>query len=100
LLELERVRHYLSVIMRYGFHYSRYHKVLEGYCDSNWILNVDAITLTATIGYVFTHGGATIQWRLCKHNILMRSTIEGELSALYIYIYIYIYIVFRALGSI
>jgi hypothetical protein len=80
LLELERVRHYLSVITRYGLHYSRYHMVLEGYCGSNWILNADAIK--ATIGYVFTHGGAIIEWRLCKYNILMGSTIEGELSAL------------------
>jgi hypothetical protein len=54
--------------------------VLEGYCGSNWILNADAIK--ATIGYVFTHGGAIIEWRLCKYNILMGSTIEGELSAL------------------
>jgi hypothetical protein len=38
--------------------------------------------LYATSGYIFTLGGAAVSWRSYKHAILMRSTIEAELTAL------------------
>jgi hypothetical protein len=44
--------------MSYGIHYIRYPRVLEGYSDSNWILNADEIK--ATSGYVFTLGGGAV----------------------------------------
>jgi hypothetical protein len=35
---LERVLRYLKGTMSYGIHYTVYPRVLEGYCDANWIL--------------------------------------------------------------
>jgi hypothetical protein len=76
---LERVMHYLVGTMEYGIHYSGFPAVLEGYSDANWISDLDE--LYATSGYVFTLGGA-VSWRSCKQMILMRSTMEAELTAL------------------
>jgi len=47
---------------------------------SNWISDIDE--LYATSGYVFTIGGGAVSWRSCKQTILMRSTMEAELTAL------------------
>ena len=48
---LERVMYYLKGTVSYGIHYTGYPKVLEGYCDANWISDADV--LKATSGYVF-----------------------------------------------
>jgi hypothetical protein len=72
--------HYLAGTMDYRIHYSGYPTVLEGYNDANWISDTDG--LYATSGYVFTLGGAAVSWRSCKQTILMRSTMEAELTAL------------------
>ena len=72
--------HYLLGTMSYDLHYSRYPSILEGYSDSNWISDADEIY--ATSGYAFTLGGAAVSWRSCKQTILMRSTMEAELTAL------------------
>jgi hypothetical protein len=48
---LERVLCYLKETMSYGIHCTRYLRVLEGYCDANWISNADE--LYATSRYVF-----------------------------------------------
>nr|CAH65753.1 OSIGBa0123D13.2 [Oryza sativa] len=77
---LERVMRYLKVTMELGLQYTGYHAVLEGYSDSNWISDVDEIK--ATSGYVFTLGGSAVSWRSSKQTILMRSTMEAELTAL------------------
>src|SRR6266498_5010809 len=77
---LERVMRYLRGTMSYEIHYSRHPAVLEGYSDSNWISDVDE--LYATSGYVFTLGGGAVSWRSCKQTILMRSTMEAELTTL------------------
>jgi hypothetical protein len=66
--------------MSYGIHYTGYHRVLEGYCDANWISDADEIY--ATSGYVFSLGGDAISWKSCKKTILTRSTMEAELTAL------------------
>ena len=66
--------------MSYWIHYSGHPAVLEGYSDSNWISDVDE--LYATSGYVFTLGGGAISWRSCKQTILMRSSMESELTDL------------------
>jgi len=47
---------------------------------SNWISDIDE--LYATSGYVFTIGGGAVSWWSCKQTILMRSTMEAELTAL------------------
>jgi hypothetical protein len=77
---LERVLRYLKGTMSYGIHYTGYPRVLEGYCDANWISDADEIY--ATSRYVFSLGGGTVSWKSCKQTILMRSTMEAELTAL------------------
>jgi hypothetical protein len=72
--------HYLAGIMDYIILYSGYPAVLEGYNYANCISDVDE--LYATSGYVFTLDDAAILWRSCKQTILMRSTIESELTTL------------------
>ena len=71
---------YLNDPMSYGIHYSGHPAVLEGYCDSNWILDVDE--LCATSEYAFILGGGAVSWRSCKQTILTRLTMEAELTAL------------------
>jgi hypothetical protein len=66
--------------MSYGIHYTGYPRVLEGYCDANWISDADEIY--ATSGYVFSLGGGVVSWKSCKQTILTRSTMEAELTAL------------------
>jgi hypothetical protein len=61
---LERVMRYLRGTSVYGLHYTRYPAVLEGYSDSNRIL--DAAEIKATSGYIFTIGGAAVSWRSHK----------------------------------
>jgi hypothetical protein len=66
--------------MSYKIHYSGHPTVLEGYSEANWISDVDDIK--PTNGYVFTFGGGTVSWRLCRQTILTRSTMEAELTTL------------------
>jgi hypothetical protein len=77
---LQRVMHYLKGTMSYDIHYTRHLKVLEGYCDANWIS--DAHELHATSGYVFSLGGGIVSWKSYKQTILTKSTIEAELTTL------------------
>ena len=55
---LERVLRYLKGTMSYDIHYTGYPRVLEGYCDANWISDADE--LYATGGYVFLLGGGAV----------------------------------------
>ena len=55
---LERVLRYLKRTMSYDIHYTRYPRVLEGYCDANWISDDDG--LYATSGYAFLLGGGVV----------------------------------------
>jgi len=71
---------YLKGTVSYDIHYTGYPKVLEGYCDANWISDADV--LKATSGYVFLLGGGTVSWKSCKQTILTKSTMEVELTAL------------------
>ena len=77
---LERVMRYLKGTMSYGIRYTGHPKVLEGYCDANWISDADE--LYATSGYVFSLGGGAVSCKSCKQTILTKSTIEAELTAL------------------
>ena len=75
-----RVLKYLRFTRDYGLHYTRYHVVLEGYSDANWISNVkDSKSYS---GYVFTLGGAAVSWKSSKHMVIARSTMEYEFIAL------------------
>jgi hypothetical protein len=55
---LERILRYLKGTMNLGIDYTEYPKVLEGYCDANWISDADEIY--ATSGYVFSLGGGVV----------------------------------------
>jgi len=55
---LERVLRYLKGTMTYGIHFTGYPRVLEGYCDANWISDADE--LYATSGYAFLLGGGAV----------------------------------------
>jgi hypothetical protein len=55
---LERVLRYLKGTMSYSFHFTGYPRVLEGYCDANWISDVDELYTTS--GYVFLLGGGAV----------------------------------------
>jgi hypothetical protein len=77
---LERVLRYLKGTMSYDIHSTRYLRVLEGYCDANWISDADE--LYATSGYPFLLGGGAISWKSCKQTILTKSTMEAKLTAL------------------
>ena len=72
---LERVLRYLKGTMSYAIHYIGYPRVLEGYCDANWISDADEIY--ATSGYVFSLGDGAVSWKSCKQTVLMRSTIKA-----------------------
>ena len=71
---LERVLRYLKWTMSYGIHYTGYPRVLEGYCDANWISDADEIY--ATSGYVFSLRGGAVSWKYCKQTVLTRLTME------------------------
>ena len=77
---LERVMRYLKGTMSYGIRYTGHHKVLEGYCDANWISDADE--LYATSGYVFSLGGGAVSQKSCKQTVLTKYTMEAELIAL------------------
>jgi hypothetical protein len=76
----ERVLRSLKGTTNLGIHYTRYPTVLEGYCDADWISDVDEIY--ATSGYVFSLRCGVVSWKSCKQTILTRSTMEEELTVL------------------
>jgi hypothetical protein len=69
----------ISFAMSYDIHYIGQPKVLEGYCDANWISDADELYTTS--GYVFLLGGGAVLWKSCKQTVLMKSTMEAELTA-------------------
>ena len=75
-----RVLKYLRFTHDYGFHYTRYLDVLEGYSDVNWISNVK--DLKSLSGYVFTLGGATVSWKTLKQMVIARCIMEYEFITL------------------
>nr|GEU89080.1 ribonuclease H-like domain-containing protein [Tanacetum cinerariifolium] len=64
----------------YGLHYDRYHAVIEGYNDANWIYDIK--DSRSTSGYVFTLGGGTISWKYSKQIIIAKSTMDSEFTTL------------------
>jgi hypothetical protein len=54
----KRVLRYLKGTMSYGIHFTGYPRVLECYCDVNWISDADE--LYATSGYTFLLGGGAV----------------------------------------
>ena len=75
-----RVLKYLRFTHDYGLHYIRYHVVLEGYNDTNWISNVTDSKSHG--GYVFTLGRAIVSWKSSKQMVIAISTMEFEFRAL------------------
>jgi hypothetical protein len=77
---LERVMRYLKGTMSYGIRYTRHPKVLEGYCDANWISDADE--LYAMSGYVFLFGGGAVSWKSCKQTVITKFTMKSKLITL------------------
>ena len=77
---ISRLLRYLKGTINFGLSYCGYPTVLEGYCDANWISNLDEVKLTN--GYVFTLVGGAIFWKSSKQTYIARSTMEAELVAL------------------
>ena len=73
---LERVLRYLKGTVSYDTHCTEYPRVLEGYCDANWISNADEIY--AISGYMFSLGGDAVSWKSYKQTVLMRSTMKAD----------------------
>ena len=69
-----RVLKYLQFTRDYGLYYTRYHAVIEGYNDDNWISNVKYSKSQS--GHVFTLGGPTVSWKSSKQTVIAKSTIE------------------------
>jgi hypothetical protein len=66
--------------MSYVIHYTGYSKVLESFCDANWIS--DANELYAASGYVFLVGSGAVSWKSCKQTVLTKSTMKAKLTVL------------------
>jgi hypothetical protein len=65
---LERVVRYLKGTVSYSIHFTGYPRVLEGYCDANWISDVDE--LYATSGYAFLLGGGAVFLKVLQADCL------------------------------
>ncbi|XP_073120090.1 secreted RxLR effector protein 161-like [Henckelia pumila] len=76
----KNVLRYLRHNLEYGLHYTRYHAVLEGYSDANWIF--DTKGSKSSSGYVFNISGGAVSWRSSKQTCIARSTMESEFIAL------------------
>jgi hypothetical protein len=77
---LERVLRYIKGTMSYGIHYTGYPGYLKVIVMPTGFSDADEIY--ATRAYVFSLGGGAVSWKSCKQTILMRSTMQAELTAL------------------
>ncbi|GJZ63135.1 zinc finger, CCHC-type containing protein [Tanacetum coccineum] len=59
----------------YGQYYDRYHTIIEGYSDANWISDIK--DSRSTSGYVFTLGGAAISYKSSKQTVIAKSMMES-----------------------
>lgn len=75
-----RVMRYLRYIHDLGLHYTRYHIVLDGYSNANWIS--ESTDSKSMGGYIFTLVGATVSWKSSKQIVIAISTMEPEIIAL------------------
>ncbi|XP_070032506.1 secreted RxLR effector protein 161-like [Nicotiana tomentosiformis] len=79
-MAMKRVLGYLRHTQDYALHYSKYHAVIEGYSDANWITG--SSETKSTSGYVFTICGGAVSWKSSKQTCIARSTMESEFIAL------------------
>nr|GFB84141.1 zinc finger, CCHC-type [Tanacetum cinerariifolium] len=66
--------------MDYGWTYSGYPSVIEGYSNASWINNME--DHSSTSGWIFLLGGGAIFWASKKQTCITSSTMESELVAL------------------
>ncbi|XP_073024339.1 secreted RxLR effector protein 161-like [Primulina eburnea] len=71
---------YLRYTRDHGLYYTKYHAVIEGYSDANWISDMKDSKYIS--GFVFTLEGAAIAWKFSKQTVIARSTMEYEFIAL------------------
>ena len=67
----------MNLVIKYTGHPT----VLEGFSDANWIS--DSNEMRATSGYAFTLAGGAVSWISSKQMLIIRSTMDVELVALY-----------------
>ncbi|XP_070042462.1 secreted RxLR effector protein 161-like [Nicotiana tomentosiformis] len=79
-MTMKRVLGYLKHTQDYVLHYNKYHAVIEGYSDANWITGSSETKSTSR--YMFTIGGGAVSWKSTKHTCIARSTMESEFIAL------------------
>ncbi|KAA0056672.1 ty1-copia retrotransposon protein [Cucumis melo var. makuwa] len=77
---LHHLLRYLKGTIDYCLHFNKFHVVLEGYCDANWVTDNDEVNSTS--GYVFLLGGGAISWKSTKQTCIARSTMESEFIVL------------------
>ena len=77
---ISRLLRYLKGTFNYGLSYCGHLIILEGYCDANWISNIDEVKPTS--GYVSTLVGGAISWKSSKQTCIVRSTMESKLVTL------------------
>ncbi|GAA0173483.1 hypothetical protein LIER_27089 [Lithospermum erythrorhizon] len=73
---LHHLLKYLKGTFDVCLHFRKFHVVLEGYCDANWVSSSDEISSTS--GYVFTFGGGIISWKSPKHICIARSIMKSK----------------------
>jgi len=75
-----RVLGYLERTEDLGIFYDNIPTVLEGFIDASWITS--ATDNKSTSGWIFTLGGAPINWALKKQTFISHSTMEAEFITL------------------
>ncbi|POM74483.1 Hypothetical protein PHPALM_8553 [Phytophthora palmivora] len=81
---VKRVLRYLAGTQDYGIKYTRKlaetsEVVLNGYCDSDWAMDLEA--RKSPTGFMFTLSNGAIAWLLCRQSIVALSTAEAEYGA-------------------
>lgn len=77
---ITRVLWYLRYTHTFGFHYTRYSDIKEGYNEANCISNIKYSKLTS--GFLFTLRGGVISWKSSNKICIARSTMEYEFITL------------------
>ena len=79
-MDMKRVLGYLKYTHHYALHYNKYHVVIEGYSDANWITGSNNVKSTSC--YMFILGRGEVSWKSSKQTCIDRSTMESEFIAL------------------
>ena len=73
---MNRVLGYLKDTQHYTLHYNKYHVVIEGYSDPNWITESNEVKFAS--GYILTLNGGAVSWKSSKQACIARFTMESK----------------------